>query len=427
MAYIARFGIRYKDREYDCYKLTDKSNANKVIQYAVKLNKYTENQWLAAHSEVMHNLSPGDRLKITSKTIKELVWAWLNTPKEGKISAKQTGIKVKAIESKGEARIAKVFEDYLSDFCNPTINSETAIIKAKRQCFHLLEFFTEKRVSLYSQVKREHIAAYPEWRKCRRFDGREGVASADTINKELNRLGSVIRHGVKFCGWQERYLLDGIRVKATTQNTKAIKPFGIAEVKAIFEWLRLWSERMGDWYLHDMLLLALCSGMEAKALNLLKLDWFKTDLGILQVYDKLVSGVIDAKTQNRARAIPLTPTLRKIYDRGYIFQRITRTHRQSEKGGTAFAAFAESFLRRIEQETGIAEINLHRFRHTCATARLSAGWQLVRVSRMLGHSSVATTASHYAEFDLSASPAGFEGMLRVYGDFVRWLDNDYFC
>jgi len=27
---------------------------------------------------------------------------------------------------------------------------------------------------------------------------------------------------------------------------------------------------------------------------------------------------------------------------------------------------------------------------------------------------------------LSASPAGFEGMVKVYGDFVRWLDEGYF-
>jgi len=41
-------------------------------------------------------------------------------------------------------------------------------------------------------------------------------------------------------------------------------------------------------------------------------------------------------------------------------------------------------------------------------------------------SSVNTTAKHYAEHDLSASAEGFEGMVKVYGDFVRWLDSGYF-
>jgi hypothetical protein len=45
---------------------------------------------------------------------------------------------------------------------------------------------------------------------------------------------------------------------------------------------------------------------------------------------------------------------------------------------------------------------------------------------MLGHSNVNTTASHYAEYDLSASPEGFEGMVKVYADFVKWLDDGYF-
>jgi len=114
-------------------------------------------------------------------------------------------------------------------------------------------------------------------------------------------------------------------------------------------------------------------------------------------------------------------------DRGFIFVRYTRTHISSLKGETPFAAWAESLLRKAEIETGIADINLHRFRHTCATARLSSGWQLIRISRMLGHSSMNTTALHYAEYDLSASPAGFEGMVKVYGEFVRWLDEGYFA
>jgi len=76
-------------------------------------------------------------------------------------------------------------------------------------------------------------SAYLAWRESARFDGRAGTASADTINHELYRLASVIKYSVKFCGWQERYLLDGVRVKATPQNTKAVRPFEIAEIKTI--------------------------------------------------------------------------------------------------------------------------------------------------------------------------------------------------
>jgi len=196
----------------------------------------------------------------------------------------------------------------------------------------LLEFLHSHKITEYENINRDIMARYPEWRNSNRRDGREGQASADTINKELYRLASIIKHGIKYFGWQERYLLDGIKVKATQENTKSVRPFEISEMKTIFEWLWNNAVNTGNWYLHDMLLLALCTGLEAKALHLLTKDWFKMDLGLLRVYDKLVSGVLDAKTQNRARDIPLTPTLRKIYDRGFIFVRYTRTHRSSLKG-----------------------------------------------------------------------------------------------
>jgi len=401
---------------YECHRLTDKS-AGRNLRYSIKLDKYTARQWVQAHNSIMQALTPEQRKSITGRQIRELALEWLESPKSVKMAAMESGLGVKLIEPV-EIPITQVFSEYLADFCKVSPNPKAVY----RECDYMLNFFAQKRISLYSQIKREHISDYISWREHTRFDGRAGIASADTINKELMRLRAIIRHGVKFCGWKERYLLDGVRVKATQENTKAVRPFEISEVKAIFEWLRNYSDRVGNWNLHDMLLLALCAGLEAKALTLLKMDWFKMDLGILRVYDKLVSGVIDAKTQNRARDIPLTPTMRKLYDRGYIFKR----HQRRAKSITLFGVYAEGILRQAERETGIKDINLHRFRHTCATARLSAGWQLIRVSRMLGHSNVNTTASHYAEYDLSASPAGFEGMLAAYGEFVRWLDDGYF-
>jgi integrase len=316
-----------------------------------------------------------------------------------------------------EAKIETVFKSYFTDYARPGINSQTAIIRARRHCDILLEFLREHGIKNYAKLQRDIMAKYPEWRNSHRKDQINRAVSADTVNQELNRMAAIIRHGVKYHNWRERYLLDGIRVKATTENTKAVRPFEIAEIKKIFKWLREYSKKKKNCHLHDMLLLALCSGLEAKALNLMQRNWFKMELGLLRVYDKLVSGVIDAKTQNRARDIPFCPTVLKLYERGYIFNRASRS---------AFKTWAENKLIKAEQATGIRDINLHRFRHTCATMRLSAGWQLIRVSRMLGHSTVNTTAKHYAEYDYSASSAGFEGMMQVYGDFVRWVDEEYF-
>lgn len=52
----------------------------------------------------------------------------------------------------------------------------------------------------------------------------------------------------------------------------------------------------------------------------------------------------------------------------------------------------ESNLRKIGKRSGISsECHPHKFRRTCATMALKHGMELVQVSRMLGHSSVATT------------------------------------
>lgn len=413
MAHITK----YKVDGYECYRLTD-VYAGKRFQYAIKLSSFTKTQWLKAHNAVLQAVEKSQG--ITSKQLKMLVQKYLEAPKDTQVKARLSGIGGQSVSALAEVPMQSVFAAYLMEYTQAGINTDTMQINANRQCARLQEFLKEKGVYNYSDLKRNIVAQYPAWRNAHRYDNRSSAeAGADTVNKELNRLAAVIRHGIKYHGWQERYLLDGIKVKATTTNTKAVRPFELDQVKAIFKWLR---ER-GNWYLHDTVLLALCTGMEAKALDKMRRDWFKPDIGILRVFDKLVSGVIDAKNQNRARDIPITATMRQIYERGYIF---SRPESRWGDTGTEFRRWGERALRACEKETGIAEINLHRFRHTCATARLSAGWQLVRVSRMLGHSNINTTAKHYAEYDLSASPEGFEGMIAVYKDFCEWLDKGYF-
>ena len=395
------------------------------FMYIVDLKKHTAKQWISAHKSVMLALTPEQRKKIRNTKIRDIVEEWLDSPKNVKDIVNSSGIKIHMPEA--EHGMEQVIESYLNRFCDGELNSQTAIAKAKSQCKTIMEFLSMNEMAEYKKLTAEAMAKYPQWRASRRMDGRQGKASADTVNKEINRIKAVIRHGIKYHGWQERYLLDGIRVKPTPHNTKAIRPFDIGETKKILEWLRAYSAKIGNWHLHDMALLALCAGLEAKALDMLAPGWVKRDLGVLRVYDKLVSGVIDAKTQNRARDIPLTPTLRKIFERGHVFSRPARTHRPSRKGGTRIFAYSRSIFAACERDTGAMDVNWHRFRHTCATVRLSAGWQLVRVSRMMGHSRVNTTASHYAEYDLSASPSGFEGMVAAYGEFARWLDDGYFA
>jgi hypothetical protein len=82
---------------------------------------------------------------LTSKRLKEIVLGFLETSREGKTNVKHTGIKLQALEAKGEASIKRVVDRYLADFCQAAVNSKDAIAMAKRQCDHLMKFFTQKR------------------------------------------------------------------------------------------------------------------------------------------------------------------------------------------------------------------------------------------------------------------------------------------
>jgi len=414
MASINKFSVGI----YKCFKIVDTSTGRR-IQYAIKLGKFTEKQWLAAHDDVMRSLSHEDRASISGKALKEIVSEWMLLPKDQKSGMKKSGMKLASIEC-SEHSIRKVTESYLAKYCQPGMHTPTAIGNARRNCRWAMKFFDFMKISSYSSLRHDIILKYPEWRT--KANGSK--AAADTVNTELRRIGDIIRHGVKYCGWTERYLMDGVKVKPTPENTKAVKPFEIQEIKDILAWLRNHASDSGNWHWHDMVLLAICTGMEAKALNAMKPDWFKTELGILRVFDKLISGVIDAKTQHRARDIPITPTMMKLHMRGHIHD---RPYRQEGKKYNCLLGCSSRILEKLETEANIKDVNWHRFRHTYATARLSSGWQLVRVSRMLGHSNISTTATHYAEYDLSSSPAGFEGMMKVYGDFMKWIDEDYFA
>jgi len=289
------------------------------LQYTCKVGNFTPRKWLAAHNEAMQALEPSVKQRITNKELKKVVLAWLQTPKGTRTAAKLSGIKT-VIEANSQMSLKAVFAAYLSEYSQPEQNSPGAIAAVKNQCAFLLEYLDARRITMYNQLKRGIVKDYPSWRKIN--SGKQSkAASASTVNKELQRLAAVIKYGVKYHGWQELYLTDGIRVKQTQENTKTVRPFEITEAKRILEWLRENADATGNWYLHDMALLSFCTGMEAKALSLLRRDWFKPELGILRVYDKLVSGVLDAKTQNRARDVPLTPTLRKICERGFVFAR----------------------------------------------------------------------------------------------------------
>ena len=295
-----------------------------------------------------------------------------------------------------------ILKDYLADFMTTAKAKELWKIQVEKQIFTIKTWFNSQNIVYYDDLTREKARNYTEWR---------GKKSASTVNKELLRLRAVIKFADKFLGLTQNFAFEGINVSETSENTRLVTPFSIAECKKLLKWL----EKKP--YFHDMILLMLLTGMESKAVNLMSKEWWNVKAKLLFVFPQKISGVIDAKTQHRARKIPINKTMLEVFNRGYIFEK------QSRK----FNMRCQKLFKKCSLQTGIKNIHCHRFRHTFASQALSAGYDVVRVSKLLGHKNINVTLKHYADFIFSESDAGFEGMVKIHKEWFKFLSDKYFA
>jgi integrase len=294
-----------------------------------------------------------------------------------------------------------IFEDYLTDFLKTAKAKEYWKIQVERQISTIKDWFSGQEIIYYDDLTREKARCYAAWR---------GKKSASTVNKELLRIRAILKFAERFLGQMPNFAFEGINVAETSENTRFVTPFSIEECKRILQWLKKYP------YSHDMILLMLLTGMESKAVSLMTREWWNTKEKVLFVFPQKISGVIDAKTQHRARKIPISKTMLEIYNRGHVFEN------QAKK----FNIKSQKLLIKCSKQTGVKNIHCHRFRHTFASQALSAGYDIIRVSKMLGHKNINVTLKHYADFVFSESDTGFEGMFKVHKKWVKFLNEEYF-
>lgn len=314
----------------------------------------------------------------------------------GDFLLKITNLKEKRI------RWNEILENYLTDFVKTAKAKKSWKTQVEKQVCTIKIWLSSQKIVYYSDLTREKARGYTEWR---------GKKSASTINKELLRIRAIIRFAEQFLGQPPNFAFEKINVPETCENTRFVAPFSIEECKNILKWLRKYP------YFHDTILLMLLTGMESKAVSLMARDWWNVNEKMLFVFPQKVSGVIDAKTQHRARKIPISKTMFDVYKRGHIF---------AEDNDRKFNLKCQKLFKKCAMQTGIKNIHCHRFRHTFASQALSAGFDIVRVSKMLGHKNINVTLKHYADFVFSESDAGFEGMVKVHRKWVKFLNEEYF-
>ena len=294
-----------------------------------------------------------------------------------------------------------ILEDYLTDFVKTAKAKAIWKTQVERQVYTLKTWFLSQKIVYYGDLTREKARNYAEWR---------GAKSASTVNKELLRIRAIITFAEKFLGQPPNFAFERLNVMETCENTRLVVPFSIEECKIILKWLKKYP------YFHDMVLLMLLTGIESKAATLMTRGWFNIKEKVFYVFPQKISGVIDAKTPHRARKIPISKTMLEICKRELIF---------AESKGK-FNLRCQKLFKKCTKQTGIKNIHCHRFRHTFASQALSAGFDAVRVSKMLGHKNINVTLKHYANFIFSESNAGFEGMVKIHKEWVKFLNENYF-
>lgn len=294
-----------------------------------------------------------------------------------------------------------ILEGYLNDFKKTAKAKDLWKTQVEKQISTVKQWLESQKIVYYEDLTRDKAVNYAEWR---------GKKSASTVNKELLRLRAIMKFASRYLELPQNFAFEGINVSETSENTRLVTPFSIAECKKILKWLKKTP------YFHDMILLMLLTGMESKAASLMAREWWHLKEMLLFVFPQKISGVIDAKTQHRARKLPISKTMLEICRRGHIFEN------QSRK----FNMRCQKLFRKCSEQTGIENIHCHRFRHTFASQALSAGYDAVRVSKMLGHKNINVTLKHYADFVLSESDAGFDGMVKIHKEWLKYLNEQYF-
>jgi integrase len=150
----------------------------------------------------------------------------------------------------------------------------------------------------------------------------------------------------------------------------------------------------GMW--HDIILLAVRTGLRFG--ELIALQWEDINLreGILTVNRNIVRGIVGSPKNNKSRTVPLTPSvinmLRKMTKEGkYLFH--------DSDGIPLKYNFCLRKLHVISQLAGLRKISWHKLRHSFASHLASRGNSIVAIKELMGHSEVKTTM-RYAHVNL---------------------------
>jgi integrase len=261
-----------------------------------------------------------------------------------------------------------------------------------------MEFFGETGMRSVSDLRRDTAVKFIEWRKSKRY----GLGSREISWSLLKKSVDVMKQMAKIAyaeGWIPRAgLWDDVKIKKTSRNVKSVPPLDIEEQKSLLEF---WKQERDD--VHDTILFFILTGIRAGEFKHLAFE-----SKIIRVH-KAATGKLKpatGKTSRSVRTLPITPTIRKLLDRGFLAE-------------IAPSAVKNALSRRFPG------MHLHRFRHTYAVNHVYAGNDINTIKHRLGHSQIGLTADTYANFDLEKYAVDIDEIKTAYKEWLNYIENEY--
>jgi integrase/recombinase XerD len=319
---------------------------------------------------------------------------------------------VGAPSTRGGTPLEVALRDWLSEL--RLSNRSQTTIDWYRDLFQgrILPALTRQGIRTVDQIQREHVRELREQlqrdgrRPRHRFDGKVSTERTPLTPASLHAYHRVLRAFYRWCV-SEGYSPDrgAGRLPSPREPVREPRVFTGAEIDAM---LRLASSR-------DRLVLEvlLGTGLRVSELSALEISDFRVDHPDGPYLD------VRAGKGSKQRAVPLTTVLARKLRRYVTHERPTTSCPAlfvTERSGFGRddrqplrPAAVQLLIRRLGQRAGIkpGRVSPHTFRHTFATRALSGGMDVLRLQRVLGHTTL-SMVSRYVHFGKSELLRGWD-------------------
>lgn len=251
-------------------------------------------------------------------------------------------------------------------------------------CKVLLDFF--KADTRLNQITAKTISAY----KVKRYD--DGIMAA-TINKELSCLSKAFNLSIRQWEW----LKENPVSKAGMERVDNARDRWLSceEERALLE-------NCPEW-LREIIIFDLNTGLRRN--ELLSLKWDKVDL-----FRKVI--IIQETKNGKPRTIPLTKSaLDILIEKSKVINLKTALVFCNADGGKICRSKLRRHFVEAVNRAGIKDFKFHDLRHTLATRLAQAGVDIYKISKLLGHLTIAMTQrySHHSPESLRSGIEVLEG------------------